>query len=41
MFISEDRELIKEAISESENKTDAFMKKVNNALFEMLKNPTE
>ena len=41
MFISEDRDFIEEVINESENKTDSFMSKVNNALFDMLKNPTD
>lgn len=41
MFISEDRDFIEEVINESESKTDSFMSKVNNALFEMLKNPTD
>ena len=41
MFISEDREFIEETINESESKTDSFMSKVNKALFDMLKNPTD
>lgn len=41
MFISEDRDFIEEVINESESKTDSFMSKVNNALFDMLKNPTD
>ena len=41
MFISEDRDFIEEVINESENKTDSFMSKVNKALFDMLKNPTD
>lgn len=41
MFISEDRDFIEDVINESENKTDSFMSKVNNALFDMLKNPTD
>lgn len=41
MFISEDRNFIEEVINESESKTDSFMSKVNNALFDMLKNPTD
>lgn len=41
MFISEDRNFIEEFINESESKTDSFMSKVNNALFDMLKNPTD
>lgn len=41
MFISEDRDFIKETINESENKTDSFMSKINKALFDMLKNPTD
>lgn len=41
MFISEDRNFIEEVINESESKTDSFMSKVNNALFDMLKKPTD
>lgn len=41
MFIYEDRDFIEEAINESESKTDSFMSKVNKALFDMLKNPTD
>lgn len=41
MFISEDRDFIEETINESESKTDSFMSKVNKALFDMLKNPTD
>lgn len=41
MFISEDRDFIEEVINESESKTDSFMSKVNNALFDMLKKPTD
>ena len=41
MFISEDRDFIEEVINESESKTDSFMSKVNKALFDMLKNPTD
>lgn len=41
MFISEDRDFIEEVINESESKTDSFMSKVNNAFFDMLKNPTD
>ena len=41
MFISEDRDFIEEVINESESKTDSFMSKVNDALFDMLKNPTD
>lgn len=41
MFISEDRNFIEETINESESKTDSFMSKVNKALFDMLKNPTD
>lgn len=41
MFISEDRDFIEETINESESKTDLFMSKVNKALFDMLKNPTD
>lgn len=41
MFISEDREFIEETINENESKTDSFMSKVNKALFDMLKNPTD
>ena len=41
MFISEDREFIEKTIDENESKTEKFMGKLNNALFLMLKNPTD
>ena len=41
MFITENREFVEENINQSENKTDSFMSKINNALFDMLNNPTD
>ena len=41
MFVTEDKDFIKEIINEGENKTDSFMQKVNKSLFDMLKNPTD
>ena len=41
MFIQEDKNLISDAVDESQNKTDKFMDEINAALFAMLSNPTE
>ena len=41
MFLNENREIITDHISESENDTELFMSEINNALFLMLENPTE
>ena len=41
MFLTENKEIVEENINENESKTEKFMGKLNNALFLMLKNPTD
>ena len=41
MFIQEDKNLISDAVDESQNQTDNFMDKINAALFTMLNNPSD
>jgi len=41
MFIKEDKEFVEEIIDEGEDRTESFMDKINKALFDMLKNPTD
>ena len=41
MFLEEDKEFIEDNIGENENDTKSFMGKLNKALFNMLKNPTD
>lgn len=41
MFLEEDKEFIEDNIGENENDTISFMGKLNKALFNMLKNPTD
>ena len=41
MFIKEDKEFVEDIIDEGENRTESFMNKINKALFDMLKNPTD
>lgn len=41
MFLSENREIVENNIDETESKSNKYMGKINNALFLMLKNPTD
>ena len=41
MFIKEDKEFVEDIIDEGEDQTESFMNKINKALFDMLKNPTD
>ena len=41
MFLSENKEIVEDNINESKSETEIFMGKINNALFLMLKNPTD
>lgn len=41
MFIKEDKEFVEDIIDEGEDRTESFMNKINKALFDMLKNPTD
>ena len=41
MFIKEDKEFVEDIIDEGEDQTESFMDKINKALFDMLKNPTD
>lgn len=41
MFVNEDKEFIEDTIDENEGIASLFMGKINNALFSMLKNPTD
>ncbi len=41
MFVEENKEFIEDTIDENEGITSLFMGKINNALFSMLKNPTD
>ena len=41
MFLTENKEIVEENINENESKTEKSMGKLNNALFLMLKNPTD
>lgn len=41
MFLNEDKELIEKTINESQSETEKYSNGINEALFEMLRNPTD